>query len=255
MTESSQGVGSVRTPEQTFETRREPTPMKTTRKREIRRMVAACAVLTWCGAARADYASMTGAIELISPPASLKPNQVQNDQFINTFAEHHELTLASAVNVDDTAAGTFNKVSSLVAGTIAAGTVVDSYIFHSDTTKSSTVYEGSVTFSSAILGVIVLSSSLNATDAQLGDSGTIYPTGDSGRGLELSKTQDFFTLSADLKTLTFHFDTHGNVDEVRVLTVGTPVPEPAAAVLLGLGGLGALGVARLHLRRATARGR
>jgi hypothetical protein len=220
--------------------------------RDLRLFVAASAALILCGAtARADYLSETGAIQIISPPPSVKSNDLQDDTFIRTFAEHHELTLTSSVTVDDTAAGTFKSDASLVGGVIGAGTKVDSYYFHSDTTKSLTIYDGSVTFSTAILGVIVQSASLSATDAQLGFSGTKYPAGDGGRGLELGtgSGEDFFSLSTDKKTLTFHFATHSNVDQVRVLTVPS-VPEPASLALLGLGGLGLLGLAR-HLRKPS----
>ncbi len=228
---------------------------KTTGSRDSLRLLATCAVLAWGGVARADYAAESGMIQIISPPPSVKPNKLPNDLVINTFAEHRDFTLATAVNVDDTAEGTFKNEASLVAGTIAAGTEVDSYFFHTDTTSPPTTYVASVTFSTPILGVIVLSASLSATDDPLGAPGTKYPGGDKSRGLELSRTQDFFTLSADLKTLTLHFNTHDNVDEIRVLTAPTPVPEPAAAALLGLGGIAALGVARHRRRPATARGR
>jgi hypothetical protein len=221
--------------------------------RNLRRLFAACAtLLCWGTMTRANYASETGMIQIISPPPSVKQGELMSDTVINTFAEHHELTLTSNVQVDDTKAGTFTNDASLVGGTIASGTKVDSYLFTSNPTSPSVTYDASVTFSSAILGVIVLSNSLDLTDTQLGHAGTKYPNGDGGRGLELARDQDFFTLSADLKTLTFHFFTHGNVDEVRVITAAT-VPEPFSSALLGLGGFGLLGIARL--RRKSARGR
>jgi hypothetical protein len=229
--------------------------MSTRNRTAVVWLVACGALIGSATAARADYSSETGAVAIIAPPPSVLRNALQNDLVINTFAEHQDFTLTSSVHVDNTAAGTFQSDGSLVPGTIAAGTEVDSYFFHSDTTKSSTTYEATVTFTTPILGVVVLSNSLDATDAQLGAPGTTYPTGDRGRGLELSKQQDFFTISPDHLTITLHFDTHNNVDEIRVLTAPTAVPEPAAAALLGLGGLGAAGSAWFRRKRQREAGR
>ena len=203
------------------------------------------ALLLMCGtSARAGYLSESGMIQIIAPPPSVTLGSLQSDTEIRTFVEQQRLVLTKSVTVDDTASGTFTSNAQLVGGTIAAGTSVDSYFFHSDPVSASMMYEGTVTFTTAILGVIVLSDSLSATDSQLGFPTTTYPTGDSDRGLELSTTEDSFTLSADKQTLTFSFNTHGNVDEVRVLTAPTPVPEPASVVLLSLGALVLTAVAR-----------
>ena len=60
------------------------------------------------------------------------------------------------------------------------------------------------------------------------------------------------TLSADRETLTVHFFTHGNVDEVRIVTAGT-VPEPSSIVLAG-SALALLACARVYqVRRRSGK--
>ena len=223
-----------------------------TRELHRRFVIGAPAVLLlmFGASARAGYLSETGMIQVVTPPPSVKVGAFQSDSFIRTFAENQSLTLATSVSVNDTASGTFKSNASLVAGTVLAGTSVDSYFFHSDPASGNKIYDGSVTFSTAILGVILLNATLDATDAQLGHAGTKYPFGND-RGLELSATEDNFTLSADKRTLIFHFSTHSSVDEVRVLTAAT-VPEPTSVAMLGLGLVILTGVARRNRRAATA---
>jgi hypothetical protein len=187
------------------------------------------AVAGWflAGTATADIIGTTGAIDIISPPPSVKSGQLTSNDDIFTFQEQSGLTLPTSVAVDITSAGTYESNASLTPGTIAAGTLVQSYFLHTDTASGSQMYDGSVTFSTPILGVMVLSDTLSNSDSTLGAPGTKYPTHDSERGLELSSDQDHVTLSSDLTTLTVHFFTHGNVDEVRILTAA-PVPEPSS---------------------------
>jgi hypothetical protein len=201
------------------------------------------------GSAVADIIGTTGAIDLLpSAPPSVKIGALQSNTQIFTFNEQQFLTLPSAISVDITAAGSYPP-NTLTPGTLAAGTQVESDFLHTDPKNNSSMYDGSVTFSTPILGVIVLSASLNATDSLLGAPGTLYQTGDSERGLELTSGQDSVMVSSDLKTLTVHFFTHGNLDEVRVLTAVTP--EPSSIVIAGCGALFLTLAARLRRRRSA----
>jgi hypothetical protein len=201
-------------------------------------------VTLWCGivvaawfsagTATADIIGTTGAIDIISSPPSVKPGQLTSNTNIFTFQEQSRLSLPTSVAVDITSAGTYASNASLTPGTIAAGTLVQSYFLHTDTASGSQMFDGSVTFSTPILGVMVLSATLSNSDSTLGAPGTTYPTNDSQRGLELSSDQDHVTLSSDLTTLTVHFFTHGNVDEVRILTAA-PVPEPTSLLVAACG--------------------
>jgi len=92
---------------------------------------------------------------------------------------------------------------------------------------------GSVTFSGQIIGVMFVGLSLDNTDATFGSFGTVYPTGDPGRGLNL-----FSSFSINANVLTYQFATLApskDIIELRVLT--HPVPAPGAMALLGLGGI------------------
>jgi hypothetical protein len=189
----------------------------------------------FAGSATAGITGTTGQIDLLStPPASLvPPHDPTSDTSIFTFNERTGLVLPSSVSVDITSAGTYQSNASLTSGTVAAGTDVDSYFLHTDPASGSSMYDGSVTFSTPILGVIVLSHTLDLSDSVLGAPGTTYPTGNADRGLELSANQDFVTLSNNMETLTVHFFTHGDIDEVRVITAA--VPEPSSIVLAACG--------------------
>jgi hypothetical protein len=144
-------------------------------------LVASC---LWARPATAGIVSTTGQVDLLSsPPASVKPGQLQSNTDIFAFTEQTDIKLSSAVNVDITSPGTYTTDASLTPGTISAGTSVASYFLHSDPQNNDSIYDGSVTFSTPILGVIVLSGTLSNSDVQLGATGTAYPIADTGRGL------------------------------------------------------------------------
>ncbi|HVW11557.1 MAG TPA: PEP-CTERM sorting domain-containing protein [Bryobacteraceae bacterium] len=206
----------------------------------------------WGGSTVSSYSGDVGFIN--TPPDSLVPGADENDLKALLFMEDTNLVFASAITVDATAPGLYQSKASLTPGSIAAGTLISDTYLHADPVTSGTTFTGSVTFSSDILGVIATSSDLVATDPLLGVSGTTYGSIHDAPGLELSPSQDYFSISPDLRTLTFSVKTWNFTDDLRVITAGSltatagaqsAVPEPGTIPLIALGlGLIAIGVRR-----------
>lgn len=212
---------------------------------------------------------LSGDIELIAPPVSVDVHDLESDDLARIFVERLSFTLASDLEVDFTATGTYNGTGDLpaVEPVIAAGTKLDSYFITSDNVGSSGLrrYDGSVTFDTEILGVILTNilaagdptALLSKSDLILGHPGTMYPPAtNNARDLELGAgmNSDQLTLSADRRTLTFHFATELSADQLRILTAPSTVgavPEPASLTLCSIGALGC-GIAR-YRRRKSAR--
>ena len=194
--------------------------------------------------AMADITGVTGDVLQVSPiPSDLRLDAYESDNDIFVFDEKQNLILPSDVSVDITQAGIYNDAGDLTPGTITAGTVVNSYLIHVDPVRTATslfTYEGSITFSNRILGVIVNAQSLNDSDSVLGiDTTTYWQSGSywSYRGLEWTP-QDEVQISISLDGMTMHLEASNVLDNVRVVEL-VPVP---GAVLLGMLGLGVVGV-------------
>jgi hypothetical protein len=221
-------------------------------------LAAAIALPAWSGSTVSSYSGDIGFINI--PPSSLVPGAVENNLKALLFIEETDLVFASAITYNANAAGLYSSRTSLTPGRIAAGTPVSSTYIHADPVTSGTTFTGSVTFSSDILGVVAIGNDLFRSDDMLGLDGTNY--GNAGpRGLELSLSQDYFSISSDLRTLNFHLKTWGFTDDIRVLTAGAimgttgaqpspnTVPEPGTVVLLAFGlGFVAIGARRRHQR-------
>lgn len=207
--------------------------------------VAVCAgVVTTTSRVRAQVVSTTGAVTFVaSPPADVSSNNWESNTLIRAFAERQALTLSQGVAADITSPGTSpgSADQNLSPGTITAGTMVDTYTLHFDVNGSRATNDpleaiGTITFGRPILGLLVLSTTENNTNALLGLPGETYSSGPD-HGLELTPggggTSDVITLSADRRTITLDLHNASFADDVRVVT---SAPEPGlGAVAVGLG--------------------
>jgi hypothetical protein len=90
---------------------------------------------------------------------------------------------------------------------------------------------GTITVDEDILGLIIDDAPLDDTDDILGAPGTLYPVGESVRGVELNNV-DAVVLFGDLRTVSVTLKVSASVDQMRIVTA----PEPDALMLLGAGG-------------------
>lgn len=198
-------------------------------------------VFLWSSsAAEAGIISILGDATEIAPPPSVVLGALEEDDLAKLFLEQAGLLLGSDLSADIISPGVVDEAADLTPGTISAGRRVDSYLFHLDPASDVGMATGSVTFNRDILGILVETSSLDATDATLGALGTNYQV-DDFRGIEgpgfdtMGPTvNDIITLLPDFRTVRFDFATTTRLDEIRVITAA-PEPSTAALVVLALG--------------------
>ncbi|MFZ4574833.1 MAG: hypothetical protein ACOYN0_10580 [Phycisphaerales bacterium] len=198
----------------------------------MRALAALTATAALSSSAFAIITNVTGSATVAPIPPSLTIGAFESNEQARIMFERNRL-LPEAQEVDITATGLVDQLSDLTPGAIPAGTAVSSYILHADSVGITTrTYEGSVTFSDDILGIIVGSNRLINTDARFGRDGTAYWNGTS-RGLDLGAnpgTETLF-LSVNRNTVAFRLTVGEGMDEVRVLTA---IPSPGALALAGL---------------------
>jgi len=197
----------------------------------------------------------TGAVRVIATPSNLRLGFTENNVRIRAFSEQLDRTLTSDLPVDISVPSSVPDAPSinLSPGVIPAGTRVESWLLHFDPIGipgSPLTLQGSISFDTPVLGIEVLSASLDGTDMILGAAGSEYSFNETLRGLELAvgmagiDTFDGIQLSSDRKTILTILSTQNSFDQVRIITaVPVPVPEPSTSAL-GLAGCLCL-VARL----------
>ncbi len=173
----------------------------------------------------------TGGSAVLNMPSSVVPGVVQGPN-INVFTEKTSVLLGSSLSLDHVNTGTVNAPASLVGGSVAAGTLIDSYFVHYDPANSANA-SGVVRFSTPILGVMVNNAAFNASHSALGNGAVAYGTATGAYGLELSANADRFSISPDRKVLEFRFSASNPGDRIRVVTQA--VPEPGTLAAAGIG--------------------
>ena len=160
-------------------------------------------------------------IQLSAAPPSVALNALESLTSAFAFDETQGFALTSPLTVDITAPGSYAAFP-IGRSTIPAGTLVDSHLIHSDPARAvhfPARRAGSITVADDILGVIVTTKNLAASD-YLGAPGTVYSGKFANRGLDTG--QDTMTLSEDHRTVSFDVQTNPTgMDEIRVVTAHT----------------------------------
>ena len=203
-------------------------------------VLSAALLLSSRGLAHAAIDSTTGAAVKVAAPASVVENAYESDTEIRAFDERQAVTLEAPLAVDITDPGTYDGSGPLTPGTIPAGTVVDSHLLHADPIGSPdpqtpVTFQGGVTFTGEILGVIVVDTPAapHLMDSDiLGATGTAYPTDPGGRGLELADQGGGDSIVvADAHTLSVTLVMH-RYDEIRVITRAVPPPTTTTTTIV-----------------------
>jgi hypothetical protein len=186
------------------------------------RVIAAVVLVTagaLVAAASARIIDTSGAVQQIAPPPSVEFQQLESDTTIFAFDEQQCVNTVAPLLVDITAPGTYDDRSDLTPGVIPAGMRVRSHFLHADPVGQGNriELEGSIKTNQVVIGIAVLSSSLDGSDS-LGAPGTTYPTLAFARGLELDRQNDFVVLDAKSRRVTVHVDADDHADQVRVIT-------------------------------------
>ena len=172
------------------------------------------------------YAGVDGIFgDVVMPttsPASVLPDAVQSDVNAFLIAERQNHTLIVDLPLDVSFPSSIPN-EDFSDDILPAGTQVSSYLLHADRASpfARPQFTGQIEFTETILGLIVLESTLDATDRFVGANAIWpnYPTGQIDRGIELDGSdniqyQDHF--------LEFSIFADTLMDQVRIITM----PEP-----------------------------
>ena len=186
------------------------------------------ALVALAATASATIIGTSGQMTKIAPPPSVLFDALESDTTMFAFDEQQNVTLAQPLSVDITTPGTYDDSADLTPGTIPAGTAVSSHFVNADhvgTGVPRVTLDGTVTTDKDILGIAILAKALNDSD-YLGAPGTLYPTGEFGRGFNLDNQDDFVIEQIDKRTVQIHSDVRIHSDQVRIITEADGPPPP-----------------------------
>ncbi|MCY2942827.1 MAG: hypothetical protein NTV50_14315 [Planctomycetota bacterium] len=166
---------------------------------------------------------LSGQVAAIIAPMTVEANKLEDRTNAKFFAEKSGVTLSSTLAVDASAPGNYFVATDFTPATILAGTKINSYYLHADVIGTPSVAKhmiGSITFDLPILGIASANANLNNSDL-LGFNSTVYPK--AGRATDPGS--DFFSISADRKTITFDLLTAPASDDLRIITSAVPLSD------------------------------
>jgi hypothetical protein len=179
-----------------------------------------------------DAPRTQGAVHFLQqPPLSVETGHLQSNEFILLFKERDSVELTRETIVSFAKPGRYTSAQKNPTK-IRPPHQVTSYLLHYDPTLPSISpakqrREGSVTFSTPVVGVIQKHMALNLTDDLFGHPSAVYDQA-KGRGSERKlkdASSDVIVLSRDRRTLHFNLAVSGDLDQIRVL-VKTPDSPP-----------------------------
>jgi hypothetical protein len=188
----------------------------------------------------ADIAGIAGDITQIAPPPSVLEEALVSTTTMSVFQERENYSLPAALNVDILGVGrgdTDPITPAPLAGMIPAGTRVDVYFVHFDRPEDTFgALFGAIGFDAEVLGVIHTDDGLDNSEF-LGVAGTSYPTGLSERGMAQTIEQFDWVevVNAPMgPPVSVRINSAVDVvlDQVRIITVASIVPEPATTSLI-----------------------
>ncbi len=198
--------------------------------------------------ANAGAMTVSGDVSLLlTPPAATGTEDLAFSNYAVLWTEQYDLSLPDPVSIDaialqNNATGmyTSNKagVQTTWSGPLEPGNY-DSFMLHAETPRNKIDLTGSITFDTDIIGVIFDKTTLDATDSLFGAASTMYAGVGDDRGFELKGKKNWFSISADRRTLAFRTTVNKSINEVRILTLAGPtvtaVPISASVWLFGSG--------------------
>ena len=220
--------------------------------------IAIVASIAAAGSATAGISSFSGQLSLVpntEAPISFKWGDMASDDNMALFVETTGFTLQNPLMADIPGNdGTYHRFARPAQPfTIPAGTEIDSYFIHqelvgNDFNKFDSM-QFSITFERPIIGLIVGGDwhdselrryTLDNSD-YLGGPGVQYTKNSDFRrrgALEGLASAEFLTISEDGYTLSGSLHSRSvHVDNIRVITMGSVIPTPGSAAIIGLAGL------------------
>ena len=181
-----------------------------------------------------DYISSSTGVNIdISEPSDLSIGQNEsNTPSLVLETQMSTLRVDLQVSSDGNEA-TYSVNNQPTGSTVAAGSVVDSFLVHFDPATSSQIQRSlTITFDNPILGVIASEPLLAASD----NLAFANPTFSDNvlRGFDFSNpaTIDGWSIAADGKTISIDMVARGGVvDELRILTQASPIEIPSPFLL------------------------